>query len=250
MMQGTDGQLDARLIPAEIIDDELARRLFRIGIYPRDIPEEVLTKELCLDFLSVHPGYISFVPKKLQDEEVYIKALANEPKPRYDLSKDYPDWCLEPTGLKQALDINFDFINHVPGNLVKEEVYEYAHSLAPSEEEWDEIVSRHGQVLIKPSRDFDDALNALSEKINDGLSDESDGEAFLQMVELKDLIGLSTKDRCWYVFWDEDFLIDQVYEREHNGRAISVYDIPDEKWTQRLSEEAVKVAQYHIQNGL
>ncbi|WP_157314844.1 tetratricopeptide repeat protein [Chitinibacter sp. GC72] len=206
LLQATQGAFDLALVSSELLDSELCYKLVERGVPPNSLPAEWLDHALCLHAVRHEVRAIETVPGKFKDETFYLTALAWADS-QWWISNRIPQRYLKPDMICRALAINFGLIQHLPGKLVDETVFEHAQTQCPDPALWAQLITRHG-------RDF--------RKLGHGQDCAED---------------------CWAVFWDEELILAEI---NNDGDHLSPFEIPADKYTQQIADAAFARDPIHL----
>ncbi|MDH0895750.1 MULTISPECIES: hypothetical protein [unclassified Pseudomonas] len=206
LLRADQGSYDPALIPAQLLDAELCRHLVERQVPPDALPEPWLDHALCLHAVRHWSNAIEHVPGRFRDETFYLTALAHADSAWF-IENRIPARYLEPRMLCRALDIHFGLIQQLPGRLVDETVFAHAHALCPDEALWARLTAEHGP-RFRHHR-----------------------------------TSARCAEHCWAVFWDEALMLAEIDNPDYH---LSPYEIPAEKYTQKIADTAFKRDPIHL----
>lgn len=206
VMQTQQGYLDLKHVPPEILDYELCEKALTLGASLKDVPRTLIDYALAITAIKHNSNAMEYVPAALRDEAFYITVVAYGNY--WFITNKIPPRYVKPDMLCKAIDLRFEALDAIPGQYINDEVFAFANARHGNDPRWEDMIARHG----KRFRDYRGSSGHCAED-------------------------------CWATFWDEALMLTEIAS---TGYHLAPYDIPEEKFTQKIADAAFERDPIHL----
>jgi tetratricopeptide (TPR) repeat protein len=200
-----EGGFSLSHVPAAVLDREVVRHALRCGEDLSEVPPQWVDEGMCMDAVQSSSDNIFQVPTALRTEKLWAMAVAHGGT--WFIANKLPSRWRCHAVFKQAVALQKKALDQIPGKWFDAELFEHAQALYGEDEDWPDIISRHGQQACR-----DDKYSSCA------------------------------KD-CWSVFWDETFMLEQVARQAYQ---LSAYEIPERLFTPAIAKACFEREPIHL----